>query len=167
MIVKYILILFVLFVSCSKNQNNELNETINISVNQLNKLYDAKLIGSGGGSTDNKKRLISLSFIVPNRLTVDQGRKLIIEFSDLILKNVNNEKLKDYLMTYPFTIKNLDISLFNTFEHEQSPTSYPNLFAVSTGKSGIYYFYGKENGVSYIEEESYEEALQKLNANHE
>ncbi len=161
MIFKYFFLL-TLFVSCSSNSKNELNKSVDFSINQLNELYNAKLIGSGGGSTDNKKRLISLSFEVPKKLTINEGRKLIIAFTNIVLENINKEENRNYLYNYPFTINNLDLTLYNSYGDSLQKVYYPYLFAISISKHGVYYSFRTETKNSYIEEESYEEALQKL-----
>ncbi len=161
MIKTALLTIILVLISFSKNP---LDIAIDQSINQLKKEHGFILVGSGGSSFENKKRLLSLSFDVPNKLTVDEGRFLVINASNIILKNFDSkgDAIKNYLLNYPFLYENLDIALFNSVDKRNSST-YPILIAVGLDKRGVSYFFKKESGQTYFEHESYEEALQKLN----
>ena len=80
---------------------------------RLGKKYSMSLVGTGGGIREGIW-LISMSF---NRydsfLSEEEARKMIINCVNDCLEAVNHdEDLKPFLKVYPFTAKNLDLTIY-------------------------------------------------------
>jgi hypothetical protein len=82
---------------------------------QLQKAHHLYLIGSGGEMMDNIES-ISLTFVSHQKINAEQGRIILVEVVDSLLKRINYySSIRPYLNTFPFTAANLDISiLFET-----------------------------------------------------
>lgn len=82
---------------------------------ELEKTQHLALIGSGGGMIENVES-ISLTFTSRQKVNVDQGRAMLVEIVEPLLKRVNScPELRPYLDHFPFTADDLDISvLFQT-----------------------------------------------------
>ncbi|CDR34241.1 hypothetical protein [Criblamydia sequanensis] len=127
--------------------------------------YGLKCIGSGGSLMYNVKKL-SMEFQHKGILNKNELRKLLIELTDLFLEEINNnEEIRPYLENYPFTPKNIDITIYIRDSQNQR-VFYPNLCVASSlyGKL-LFHTNDEANPIAPFyttEEETYEEALEKL-----
>lgn len=79
---------------------------------KLSKRHHMSLFGEKGGLADCVN-ILGLSFQIKGPLTKDQLREILIDCVEEFLAAINgNEKLRPHLKNYPFTPKELDISLY-------------------------------------------------------
>lgn len=78
---------------------------------QLKKQYGLVPRGTGGRMMDQIKRL-RLMFDYPKPLTVEEARPLIVGSVNEFIAAVNmDERIRPYLANYPFTSKNIEITI--------------------------------------------------------
>ena len=99
---------------------------------RLEKKYSMSQVGSGGGIREGIW-LISMSF---NRydsyLSEEEARKLIINCVNDCLEAVNHdEDLKPFLKVYPFTAKNVDLSIIN-YRKDRRVVFYPYIAVIDS-----------------------------------
>ena len=120
-------------------------------------------IGGGGGPKEEGIWLISLVFDrYGEPLTENMARQLIVNCVDDFLEAVNNDKqLKPFLKEYPFTAKNLEVSIHN-YDHNGYQIAEPFIVTVnmSRGKVG-YYTVEKQDSLPFKTKkyESFDEAV--------
>ncbi|WP_068466623.1 hypothetical protein [Candidatus Protochlamydia phocaeensis] len=131
---------------------------------RIGQKYGLSPSGIGAGGVYGL-RLMILDF---NRygepLTQKEARKLIILCAEEFLKDINSdEKLTSYLMDFPFSERNIDVSIFS-YDNKGRDIYEPYIGVVSLSRGNIRY-------VTYILDqlnensqfkETYEEALEKL-----
>jgi len=84
--------------------------------NSIEKEYEKKycfeVIGTGGGGVEGFS-LYSPQFKRYNPATIDEARSLVLEVAEDLLNKINaNEKLKNGMISYPFTPNNLGYAIF-------------------------------------------------------
>lgn len=124
------------------------------------KKYDCHAIGSGGGFLENVN-LIDISFEMVKNCSVEEARLLVIEFTEDLLERINqDEKIRPYLKNYPFTEKEVTISIsFSQKNGERVNSNYVAL-AFNQGTSVTYAkFNKKEEKLEKICSELYETSL--------
>jgi len=119
-----------------KNNEAYMNKIINRSIKQLENRYGLVPIGSGGGNIDNKSRKETVSFHLYHKLTKEEARILIIEIVELLLHNINIDKvIAPYLYNFPFTYKNIEATVF-IYEKDESDLFDPNIGLISLTRRG-------------------------------
>ncbi|WP_154017656.1 hypothetical protein [Criblamydia sequanensis] len=129
------------------------------------KKYHLRCIGSGGYLMYNVKSL-ELAFQHKGVLNKNDLRKLLIELTSQYLEDINsNEEIRPYLENYPFTPKNVDITIYLIDLHKQE-IFYPNICIAESSYGTIRFKTVDEaNPIAPFyttEKETYEEALEKL-----
>lgn len=132
----------------------------------LGKKYNMSLIGKGGGAKEKKLWLISMSF---NRydsyLSEEEARNLIIKCVDDCLQSINQDnELREFLYVYPFSPKNLNISIYN-YKKDRGDIFYPNIFSFGCDEGEVHFFtQEEENEFAYKTKkyETFEEAVKIL-----
>jgi hypothetical protein len=128
--------------------------------------HGMRQVGSGGGMM-GQVNMMFIAFNIKRLLTIKEARALIVDCAEEFLEEINSdEKLKPFLVTYPFLIKNIEIAIY-AFTSDGYPASYPHIIT-----TGLY-----EGEISYRKKdfkerykykvnirESYEEAVDILNA---
>jgi hypothetical protein len=147
----------------SKILYNFLNHTGKILATK----YQMTEIGSGLGGM-NKVDLMTLSFDRQgNPLQEHEARKLIIQCVEIFLQAINGEdQLRPYLQDYPFTAKNLDVSIFNSDEN-QVWHYFPHIAIVANTKGKVCFLTkspSAQYGYHTEKYETYEEAVAILAA---
>jgi len=138
--------------------------------NELGKKYKMSPIGPGGGATPEGIWLMSLSFEKNgDPLTEEEARKLIIHCVDDFLLAVNSDdKLKPFLKNYPFTSKNLDLTIFS-YDKDHILHYFPSI-AVVTNVEGKIGFFTEDPSVKHgyhtKKYETYEESVAILKNEH-
>ena len=139
---------FALSLSVGQNMNETMSphgqalyEYANKIGKKLEKKYEMYSLGVGGGATPEGIWLMSISF---NRygkpITETEARKLIISCVDDFLDSINNnDELRPFLKEYPFTSKNLDITIFN-FNNNDFLYLFPLIAVVNNSRGKIGYF---------------------------
>jgi len=129
----------------------------------LNNKYELQFVAMGGGGSKNEKiKLLSLHFYYNKPILITEARELLINASEIFLKEINsNNKISSYVSNFPFTEKNIEIVIYS-HNDEYKNYSPPNLanFANVCGRLD---YYVKEDGkLKLFHKESYEEALEKI-----
>ena len=118
--------------------------------------------GFGGGMM-HKIRNLHLAFFYYEPLDLKNSRKMLIQAANIFLNEINsNEKIRPYLCEYPFLPK--DISLLIVLQKSDgSKVDKGDLTLVSIS-DGIVEFklLESEYSLHVLHEESYEEAIEKL-----
>jgi hypothetical protein len=131
--------------------------------NKLEKKYGMSPCGIGGGAKEDGIWLMALSFDrYGDPLTEAEARKLIINCVDDFLEAVNNdEQLKPFLKEYPFTAKNLDLTIYN-YDKGQVLNYFPYI-AIVTNSEGKVGFFTENASTKYgyytKKYETYDEAI--------
>jgi len=137
-----------------------------ITIKTAQKLRNEKglyLIGIGGQMMgDIQMMYMGFQYFKP--VDVESGRDLLVYSIKLYLKEINNnEKVRPYLHSYPFTVKNIEIRIWIR-NPDGSKVSSDELRYISA-IDGIlsYYMDGiDEYSSKTVHEETYEEALQAV-----
>ena len=132
---------------------------------QISARNNLQYIGSGGGNTDGKIRMSSLSFSIRKPLTKNEARRLIVACIQEYLQIINeDEKLRPALLHYPFTAADVELSVDSKYP-DGSRVYDPYIGLVYNANCKIYYRSNDpENEYKYKlkEEETFEEALKIL-----
>lgn len=128
---------------------------------KLAKRYNMKIFGIGGGMADCVN-FLGLDFQIRGPLTKEQLRRILIDSVQELLNAINeNEQIRPYLKNYPFTEKEISITLF--IKDPNGNKIYdPEIGIASAGQGTMYYYTDdKENLYVYKQEieEDYETAL--------
>ena len=120
-------------------------------------------IGPGGGARPDGIWLMTLSFErVNSPISEEEARKLIIQSVDDFLLAVNsNEELRPYLKNYPFTVKNLSITIFN-YDGKRELNFFPSIAVVKNSEGEIGFLTKiplQKYGYHTKKYETYEEAV--------
>ncbi|MBI5273889.1 MAG: hypothetical protein HY860_02410 [Chlamydiales bacterium] len=120
---KYSLVVLVsfLFIGCHKKDSffehaQDNREALHLMIDKrvLTKIKKEKnfiIVGIGGGGIDVID-CVSLDFDSPKKLSIEELRKNLIYCAELYCQEINNEeKIRKYLIKYPFPIKCMDITL--------------------------------------------------------
>jgi hypothetical protein len=174
---RLIYLLFISFIlsNCSINRQNvipytEKERLANQTLAQVAlKLRDEKglmLCGTGGGMM-NQISMLALAFNYHHRVTLEQGRELIISAVETFLSAINgNEIMRPYLEKYPFEPTNVEIMIFlKKVDGSILEPEVLHVIAAIEGKLSYDIEALDENNFSRlktIHEETYEEALQTL-----
>lgn len=113
-----------------------------------------------GGSGTGQLKLLCMTLICRQKMTVDNARIPLLQFCEEFLKDINtNDKIKHELHNFPCTNENLDIILtFRDLYQKSFQAPYVANIILCDGK--IHYSTSDENGkYIIIHRESYEEAL--------
>jgi len=161
-----ILLLLVALCGCDSRTEDVkiMHNTVENVVKTLENRYQIQKMGFGEGGDKKFYKSISLSFIVLRVLSKNEGRKMLIRCAEELLKAINsNEQLLPYLLPSPFSITNIEMTLF-IYHPDGKEALYPNIsiFTVRNGKV-MYKTDTPElkNKYGYFteEEESYDEAV--------
>ncbi len=122
-----------------------------------------RLIGTGGGMMDDIK-MMEMSFQYFHEVTVEEGRQLVVTSVEEYLSAINNDqKIRKYLHEYPFTPKNIEISIWIR-NPDGSNVDFDKISYISFLEGILTYKLDKaEKGKSrVVHEESYEDALRAV-----
>ena len=159
--------------SFSMNRNVNLNQGlseesqvlygfIDREAKKLGAKYGMEHCGTGGGGRDGIW-LMSLSFQrFGSHLNEEDARKLIINCSNDFIESINNdETIRPFLKIYPFSAKNIDLTIYN-YQENGRWIYYPDIF-IENNAEGKIAFYTKDESEKYgyktEKYETYEEAV--------
>ena len=138
-------------------------------VEQLKIKYDLDFIGVGlSGSGDEKTiKTIMLDFTLNHLVTKEEGRDLILKCTTDFLHEINDsEELRPYLVQFPFTYRNIELTLLFYSDTRHEDTLDPNIWCISLVDGIIKYKIANiQNPFTNksVEKESYEDALKIQN----
>ncbi len=164
-------ILTLLLFGCTNNgptrQSDILSDNIIKTVSErLNKKYGLKLIAIGGGEDKDGVWLLSAMYQrIDSKMTeIEEARKIILDCTEEFLNAANHDaEFRPYMQIYPFTPKNLEISILN-YDENHREVHFPFISAFSINYGFISYkSLGPELKLPYAQKvtETYEEALER------
>lgn len=119
--------------------------------------------GIGSGMM-HQIRMLALAFDYYKEIDIDEARELLIAAGSEFLKTINsNEKIRIFLDQYPFTPKNIEISIF--LRNPDGSLTEPGKLTVASIINGILKYNIRSLATGQLEivyKESYEEAIQKV-----
>ncbi len=130
---------------------------------QLKNELDLQPFGSGGQAMDQIK-MLALAFISHKPIDIETGRELLIASVNEFAAEINaNEAIRPYLGNYPFGPKNIKIEIFIRNPNGKEVES--DKLCIITASEGVlkYLIYSGKYNLKTVYEETFEEALQKLN----
>ena len=134
-----------------------------ITAKTAKKLEEQKhlyLIGTGGQMMDDIQ-MMAMSFAYYQEVSIETARELIVYAISNYLSAINtNAEIKPYLHEYPFTAKNVEISIF-IYNPDRSKLPQEKIYCIECMKGKIGY-YTRANPHQAICEENYEKALQVI-----
>ncbi len=141
------------------------NEMKAKTAKELEKKHGMQTIGMGGSSYD-KIRMLHLSFQIRVPLEKAFARELVVDCVQHLLKNINeDETIRPFLITYPFTEKNIEVAIFSVDEEGRDVYD-PFLTEVSAVNGKVNFrTQSPENPYQYKtkETETFAEAVEILN----
>ncbi len=147
----------------SSRDTELVNATLTKGAKIIQNKYGLESIGSGASMPGGPIRKLNLSFQVKGPLPKDALRKLLIlSARELVTLVTDNQEMQQYLYEPPFTIKNVQLIIFN-HDKRNYESCYPNVSVAQISKGEFTYRYtDPDNTFVYklSEAETYEEALQ-------
>lgn len=123
-------------------------------------------VGGYGGSMASDLKRVFVNFNGNQKIDVAQARRLYVEIIDGLLDGFNkNKEIRPYLLNYPFTYKNLEITLSFTDDqnHHMSNGYIAFVFISKKDEVIVYDSYDQVERKLYdIYEEPYNEAVRTL-----
>ena len=174
------LLLFVMLFSCKKNftqkiyqpspewaladeiYDNEIGKKVFF---QLRKEQKLQVCESGWDLRSKKKiQVMHCGFFYYDELNIDQARELLLSAGNLYLTTINeNERVRNFLETYPFKPENIEIRIF-LYNRDRSIPS-PERLQVISMIEGILEYENRSAETKFlntIHKETYEEAMAKM-----
>lgn len=158
------IVLFFMF-SCSCNNHQfpyyeRLADQITAkTAKKLRKEKNLYLIGTGGRMMDDIK-MMAMAFNYYHAVDLENARELLLYAAKEYLSAINsNDKLRPYLHDYPFTDKNIEISIY-FFNQDGTHVSLQNINVASADEGVLSYYvdYPDKYTLKLIHRESYEDA---------
>jgi hypothetical protein len=162
------LVIFFLFLLSDSDQQSIDYEKIadNITNKTAKKLEEEKgliLVGIGGQMMNDIQKM-SISFYLYHEVDLATARELVVNSVNEYLKEINNNKeIQPYLHEYPFTAKNIEISIF-IYNSDRSDLPLNKIYCVSADEGKVSYFIRSLGFYKPFSEESFEEAEDKVNS---
>ena len=109
-------------------------------------------------------RLLVLTFYIKGPVHTEEARKILLASIQCYLNEINtDEKIRQYLVEYPFPLKNIELNFITHMEKEDIRKS-NSLASFATFSGRIIYEKLTDTGRLYVDlEETFEEAQEKLN----
>ena len=143
------------------------NRVIKRTVEQLRAEKDLRASGTVGQMMGDIQ-LMGVDFHYYHLVNLQEARKLITYATQTFLKNVNdNKEIRPYLHNYPFTAKNIEITIFVSEPNGQHPAQ-GDIEVISLRNGTIVYELtapSKFEPWPVLHEETYEEALKIVEEN--
>jgi hypothetical protein len=169
-------ILFIGYFMNSSHQNYHLSQgeqLVNITLADSAKLikqkYNIKPCGSGASMPGGPIRELFLAFSTKHHYTKEELRRLLIDSAHELLNSVvENDNIQPFLKERPFTIKNIQIIIYNTDKNGRTVYD-PGISTAEISEGRLdYTTTDASNTFQYKDqfEESYEEALDILSKEH-
>lgn len=141
------------------------NATLASAAKIIKEKYDIKPCGSGAAMPGGPIQELTLCFDTKHPYTTGQLRELLIKSAkELLNKIIENNEIQEFLKERPFTIKNVEIIIYNHDENGRGLCD-PEISTARISKAVlIYRTVDPQDSFKYKNEyeESYEEALKAL-----
>ena len=120
------------------------------------------LVGTGGQMMDDIQ-MMAMSFDYYQEVDLKTARELTVHAINEYLSAINNNKeIRPYLHEYPFTAKNVEISIF-IYKPDRSKLPPEKIYCIEC-MNGRLEYYTRSNPRQAIYEETYEQALQAISS---
>jgi len=133
---------------------------IDQTTNELEKKYHIHSCGIG---MSGKFKYVCIEFQIFKELTKDESRAMLLDCIEIFLEKINaNEKIRKYLVTYPFTKKNVGICFYIRNRNKEE-TFHPEICVTEWSARGVTFYTRdpeKKYGYKEILEETHEEAIE-------
>lgn len=167
----YILSVAVLACGCQQTTQNYYPSEKECLCNDITKKVAIELkneldllpFGSGGRAREQIK-MLAISFLYRHPLEIEEGRELLITAVEKFAAKINaNEAIRPYLNNYPFGPKNIEIRIFIQAPNGKDFGS-EKLCLIKAQEGFLKYeIHSGEYNLKTVYEETFEEALHKLN----
>lgn len=115
----------------------ESNRIENQIVKEICEEYNLRIFGFGGGYMDEYDHM-HLSFQYPKPLTISAAEDMLVQITEKVLARINESRsLRPYLHNYPFTVKNVWISIQSLDYTTNESYSQSEVDSIDAGKDGI------------------------------
>lgn len=164
---KIITLLALLVTSCSSQSRHiTLAHDIMNSFSNEVRCTDQLAVFGSGGAMQNDVEVIKLAYFSEKRVDVDGARKILISVATRLIDRVNSsEAIRPYLHNYPFTEKNINLSISFVGKNFEEPPP-PWIASARIGYDKVSYSINNpERGIlQNALVETYAEALSKVNS---
>lgn len=141
------------------------NQTLAKAAKIIKKKYQLQPVGEGAAMPGGPIQELTLEFDANARYTKEQLRDLLIKSAKELLEQIQtNEEIQPFLITKPFTIQNVKITIYNQDQNGREVYD-PEISTASLSRGIlIYKTTDPEDEFKYKNriKETYEEALQAL-----
>jgi hypothetical protein len=117
-----------------------------------------------GGQARKQIKMLALAFLCHKPIDIETGRELLIAAVNKFAAEINaNEAIRPYLNNYPFGPKNIEIEIYIRKPNGKEVES--DELCIISASNGVlkYKIYSGKYNLKTVYEETFEEALQKLN----
>ena len=130
----------------------------------VSKKYQLYCYGQGGGFLQNVNKIILYFENQNKKLDVEQSRILIVNCVEELLQRINKyERIRPYLQNYPFTNKEIKISIaFYNKTEKRVEQKYIAFIFIKNGKLTYCSYNHETKQFIDMHEEPYTEALEKV-----
>jgi hypothetical protein len=151
--------------SCQQDFSDKtktVHRAIKKAIITIQKRYELQLAGISEATdmyNEERYKEVGLCLVSKKYLSKSEGRKIVLDVSNILLEHLNQEEVKPYLTVNPFTLKNIDIGI--TFQILEKDKDYSKFQSCGTFLGKLFYWYDAPNTkrICRKEYESYEEAL--------
>ncbi len=161
---KYIFIFLIsLPVTTFANFYDDLTSDKSIAAKEIEKKYQVKCIGSGGGAMYGVK-FIALSFEIKRPLSIEQAREMMVGSVAIVQDVINSDKnIRPFLEEYPFTSRDIELS-FSIHHPEAKELSFFKSSKTIDGEAIIKYSkFDKNDQLIAITQEKFSIAKELIN----
>ncbi len=157
--------LFIALGGCDKRSEKAkmVHRAVYKTAETLNNRFQIRYVGISEAGGENYYKEVGLHFELFRIISKEEGREIIVNCAEELLKEINsNPQLLPYLKPSPFTVKNIEITIY--VRHPDGRIPYHPDFCVLSLQRGLlsYSTTSPEMRLEYkfyTEEESYEDAL--------
>jgi hypothetical protein len=156
-----LLVALMIFNSCGGADHIKFSDKVVSAYSKdIKSRYNLQLDGSGGAMMEDIKE-VSLMYHSYQTLKLEQARIMIVDCAENLLNRINSDlKIRPYLHNYPFTIKNIELTL-GFYDHKGGFVKDEYIASVALLDGTIFYaqFNSSKNIMEHIHSEPYSEAL--------
>ena len=143
--------------------NSIANHVTGLFTKKMQKEKELRAIGfggAGGGYPGSGLRMLSVDFECYQEMNISQARKLLLECVDGFLAEINRTpELKPFLREFPFTFRNVDISIIFISEKSRNFIHSPSIASARIDDELLMFMIYPEDKLKILKKETYEEAL--------
>jgi|HubBroStandDraft_4_1064222.scaffolds.fasta_scaffold125730_1 hypothetical protein len=166
----HLVIIFLILVGCGKSYKpsqasiiaNDIQKKVMLQLKKEKNLFPCEF----GSGAKNPIKSLHCGFDYYNEVDIEKGRELIILAVNKFTAEINaNAKVRPYLAVYPFKPENMDVEIFFK-QSNGSELSPERIHIISIINGKLRYktaVPGQGRPLTTIHEETYEEAIAKLN----